>query len=491
MKEQQGAYRQIIKATSIFGGVQLINIIITIIRSKLIAIWLGPTGMGIVGLLTTASSLISKLSDFGLSSSAVKNVSASYATEREDKIAETIIVLRRWVWITGIVGALLMIVLSKQLSILTFGNADYTLAFVYLSVTMLFNQLSNGQRVLLQGMRKIKMLAKASSLGSLFGLIITVPLYYIYRIEAIVPAIVISSLIALFFTWYYSKKLPVQKIDVSISETFSKGKDMLLMGFFISLGSLLTLGVSYLVRIYINNLGGITQVGLYTVGFAIVNNYIGMIFNAMTTDYYPRLAAVANDEELSRQTINQQAEVALLILSPIMTFFIVFSKWFIIILYSNKFVEITEMMIWASLGIFFKAVSWSVGFIFISKGDYKLLFLNEFISNIYILSLNILGYYLYGLTGLGFSFLISYILHLIQVYLFGRYYYKFSFNLNFHKLFSIPFLMAVACVFLNKWAPAIFLYSIGTAITVASLVYSYRELDRRIGLKKFIKSFRK
>ena len=53
MAEQQSSYRQIMKATSIFGGVQVFQIFFQVIRSKFIAVLIGPVGMGIVGLLTS------------------------------------------------------------------------------------------------------------------------------------------------------------------------------------------------------------------------------------------------------------------------------------------------------------------------------------------------------------------------------------------------------------------------------------------------------
>ena len=128
----------------------------------------------------------------------------------------------------------------------------------------------------------------------------------------------------------------------------------------------------------------------------------------MGTDYYPRLSAVAQNNKLSKQTINQQAEVALLILAPILIVFLVFINYVVIILYSKQFIAVNSMIYWAALGMVFKAASWSVAFLFLAKGASKLFFWNELITNIYLLGLNLLGYYFMGLTGLGLSFLIAY-----------------------------------------------------------------------------------
>lgn len=72
MQEQRSSYRQIVKATSLFGGVQFFQILISVVRSKFVAILLGPSGMGIVGLLTSTTGLITGLTNFGLGTSAIK-----------------------------------------------------------------------------------------------------------------------------------------------------------------------------------------------------------------------------------------------------------------------------------------------------------------------------------------------------------------------------------------------------------------------------------
>ena len=59
---------------------------------------------------------------------------------------------------------------------------------------------------------------------------------------------------------------------------------MLKMGFLLSLSALITMGVSYLVTIYISAKSGLHEVGLYNAGFAIIGAYVGMIFSAMSVE---------------------------------------------------------------------------------------------------------------------------------------------------------------------------------------------------------------
>ncbi|WP_298653424.1 O-antigen translocase [uncultured Proteiniphilum sp.] len=488
MTEQKNSYRQIMKATSLFGGVQFFQILISVVRSKFVAILLGPAGMGIVGLLTATTGLVSGLTNFGLGTSAVKNISEANATGDKDRISKVISVLRRLVWITGLLGTVVTLLFSPWLSEFTFGNKEYTFAFVWISITLIFNQLSTGELVLLQALRRLQHLAKANVYGSLAGLVISIPLYYKFGIRGIVPVIIITAFITLFFSWYFGRKIKMEKMTVSRSTLINEGKSMMVMGFMISLSGLITLIAAYLLRIFINRTGSVDDVGFYTAGFTIINTYVGMIFTAMGTDYYPRLSVVAADNQQCRENINQQSEIALLILAPILIFFLVFVNWAVVLLYSSRFLVITGMIYWASLGIFFKAVSWAIAFVFLAKGAGKLFFWNEFIGSCYTLLFSMLGYHWGGLTGLGFSFLLSYLVYLIQVFVIAKVKYHFSFHSSFTVIFLVQFLLALLCFVVMTVVKQPYAYLPGVLLIAVSSWYSFRELEQRIGIKELIQN---
>jgi O-antigen/teichoic acid export membrane protein len=486
--EQQSSYRQIFKATSIFGGVQVFNILIGIIRSKFIAVLLGPTGMGIAGLLTSTTGMITGLTNFGLGSSAVRNVAEAHAQKDKQRISIVMTTLRRLVWFTGLLGTFVTLIFAPWLSELTFRNKDYTYAFMFLSITLLLTQLSAGQNVLLQGTRNLRYLAKANLFGAVLGLFVTVPLYYFFGIKGIVPAIIIASVITLILSWYFSRKIRIDKLRLSFSEIRQEGKGMLIMGFMLSLSGIITLAVSYLTRIYIVNESNVDQVGLYNAGFAIIGTYVGLVFTAMGTDYYPRLAGVAHDNQLAKETINQQAEIAILILAPILMIFFVFIHWVVELLYSNQFTPVNGMIQWAALGMFFKAASWSVAFLYLAKGVSNMFFLNELFVNSYSLVFNIIGYKYWGLDGLGIAFLACYVIYLLQVFIICNRKYEFNFSKSFMKLFTLQLVCAISCFCVVKFMDSPFQYLIGSVLIVLSSTYSLKELDRRLNLRNIVVS---
>ena len=156
MTEHKHSYRNVLNATSLFGGVQVINIIISLIRSKAIALLIGPLGMGIASLLVSTMELINGITNLGLERSAVKEISLANNDSNTKSVAKTISVLKKLVWLTITLGVVIMIVASPWLSEMAFGNKDQTISFIWISIALLFKQLSSSQLAILQGLRKLQ-----------------------------------------------------------------------------------------------------------------------------------------------------------------------------------------------------------------------------------------------------------------------------------------------------------------------------------------------
>jgi O-antigen/teichoic acid export membrane protein len=484
--DKSNSYNQIAKATGIFGGVQVFNILISIIRSKFVAVLLGTSGIGIMGLLTATTKTIASITNLGISFSAVRTISAASGTNNQTLISRTIITLRRWVRFTGITGAILTLVLAPKLSQWTFGSYSYTWAFVWLSITLFFEELSSGQLALLQGLRKIKQLAKANVIGSFLGLCISLPLFYWLGLQGIVPVLILTAGMSLVLSWYFTRKVEVEKVSITLKESFADGMGMVKLGSVMMITGFTLTGVMYLVRIYISRTGGIEQVGLYTAAWAIVSNYVGMVFAAMATDYYPRLSAVNDDNLQIKKLVNQQAEIAILILGPILILLLSALPFVIRILLTPKFMPIIGLIQWALIGVLFKAASWSIAFIILAKGDSKIFFISEIAANIIVLTSNILLYHFFKLEGIGFAFLISYLLYLLLVFAIVRIRYNFSFSTPFIKLFLIQFAFTTATSIVVWQIGFPKGYFSGGILLLASTLHSYYEAKKRIDISTLL-----
>lgn len=481
------SYRNIFKATSLFGGVQFYQILIRIIRSKFVAVLLGPEGIGIVGLLQSGTQLIQSFTNMGLASSAVRDVSEANGTGDNQRISRTVCVVRKLVWFTGILGLLVTAFCSPILSKMSFGNYDYTIPFIVLSITLLIDQLSAGQMVVLQGLRKLKELAKCSSYGTTLGLFISVPIYYWLGIEGIVPTLVLSSFCSLFLSWLFSRKIKIEKVNVTPKAAIREGRQMLTMGISMSLNGIFGTATAYIIRIFIQDSAGIEMVGLYQAGVIIISTYVGLIFSAIGTDYYPRLAAINQDNAKCSEAVSQQGEIATMILGPMLTVCIVFMPFMLTLLYSSQFVEANEYVSWACLGMMLRLAAWVISFLFVAKAESKLFIVNEGLACIYTVLFSIVGFKYWGLQGIGMAFALEYLVYFIQVYAIAKKRYNLKLSIDFVKTYAIQLLCVVLCLCVVLSTEGIIKYILGTAVIIISSVLALVGMNKKMDVAAFIK----
>ena len=492
MSDSKTLYKQLLKSTTLFGGVQVFNIVISILRSKLIALFIGPAGMGVAGLFSSTIELIYSATSLGLGTSGVKSISQRNSELKDlDELNKTISILKQLMWFTGILGCLVTLFFSSWISEFTFGNKFYTWHFAWLSLTLLFKNILNSNYAILQGTGKLKELAKANFYGSFIGLLITLPLYYYFGIDGIVPTIILSALITTIISTFYTDKIKINIRELSFKKLFFEGKSLVQLGIMLSLSGLMTTVSAYLLQIYISNTSGINEVGYYLAGMTLLNSYVGVIFTSMSTDYFPRLSAVANNEETIRNLVKHQATIAILIITPLICLFIPFASIIIKTLYTSEFIIIVSMTIFGILGMLFRAVSWAMGYILIAKGDSKMFIKTAIFFNVLFLAMNVFAYSFWGLEGLGISFCIYYIVHFFGLKILTLKIYNFYFDSQFYKLFLFALLNCVCVYGLNCIEDNVIRTFFLIVLVLISILFSLVQLNNKIGFMSLYNKLKK
>ena len=490
MNSKTTNYKSIFKATSIFGGVQVFNILITLIRSKAVALLIGTAGMGLNGLFNSSLNLIRTLSSLGVAESAVRDISKAHSSDNETEMATTATVFKRLIWFTAALGIVLTVAFSSVLSKFTFNSTEHTTSYILLSSTFIFGTLSGGIYTLLRGTRQIKYLAQANVFGAVVGLLVALPIFYFYGIKGVVPAIIATALGNYLVSLFYKNKIKFQKIDLSWTETLVLGKPMVILGLSLTTISLLSSGIAFLLNAFISKTGSLTDLGLYNAGLAIVDGYVGMVFTAMATDYYPRLAGVIQNEIKWKQLVNEQAELILIILSIVLVLLISTTPLLIRVLLSKEFLGAKDFIFWSVLAIPLKGLVWVVGFVILAKGDNKLFLTVEIIANLIVLAFNLFFYKYYGLDGLGISMLISYSLSIVFMLYILKSKYSFQFSkVVFGLLFKTIFALTL-CLISIKWLGYPNAYIPEALIVVVTVGYSFRELNKRMNLLEIWKNLK-
>lgn len=471
--------RVITKAAALFGGVQVVSIVCSVIRTKVIAVLLGSSGIGIIGLYNSAIETVAALTGLGIRSSSVREISEAHSHNDDGEISRIVTIVRRWSWFVGLLGAVVLISLAPLLSQWTFGDDNHIWGFVLLSCTLMFNALTSGEQAILQGTKQLQRLARCSVYGSVVSLMVSLPLYYFMGIDGIVPSLILYAVATWIVTFFYRER-HIAKSQLTMQQTLLQGREMVTLGVFMTVSSFITTLFSYIFAAYLNARSGEAVVGFYQAGFTLMNKYVGLIFTAMAMEYYPRLSSVTKDNAQLSHYVGKQVEMMQLMLAPIITIFILLHPLMVRILYTTDFFVINGYLLLAIQGITFKAISWSLGFVLLAKGSGKLYFATELLSDVITLALNIIGYHYWGLTGVGASYTIGFVIYLVIIYIACRSNYQVTPGRQAWIATAVVTFTAmavlVAYIYLRPLAWVIAIIAIAT-----SVILLYRRLRSREG----------
>src|SRR4051812_13705554 len=134
----QSSHAQILKSTAMIGGSSVVTIFCGIIRTKVMAVLLGPAGVGLMGLFSSIVDVTQSLAGMGIQSSGVRQIAEAVGSGEEERIARTATVLRRVALFFGLLGALLLVLFAGRVGRFSFGTDRYTRSVMLLSLAVLF-----------------------------------------------------------------------------------------------------------------------------------------------------------------------------------------------------------------------------------------------------------------------------------------------------------------------------------------------------------------
>ena len=419
--------RTIVKAMGVFGSIQVFNILCSVVRTKLVVLWIGPLGMGLFAIFNSAIDMIVNIANFGMRTSATRSI--SMASDNPDKLNRISVAARRWAMWLGALGAIAMIIASPWLSEMSFGDRSHVWGYVILAIAVFANSLTLGEQAVMQGTSMLKKLAQASFYGALVGLILSIPLYYFLGEQSIVPSILCYSLSVLIFSYFIRKKgIGLQGCTLTIKDTLAIGKDFLKLGIFITLTDVVSQTSNYIFISYLNNVANTETVGYYQAGYTLIARYTGLILSALCVEYFPRLSKVAHSNMKLNIFVSQEINIALMVLTPVIVAFILFARLIITILYTDEFFIIQNFITIGIVGMVFRVFSWCMSFVVLAKGRGKMFFIIEVMDIFVFLGAYITAYHFYGLDGFGGAFILWYFISTLIVMF--CYYHFFNLRLN-------------------------------------------------------------
>jgi len=490
-KAETTSHAEALKSTSIIGGSTVVVMLIRMLRTKVLAILLGPGGIGLEAIYDSVITLWRTASDLGISSAGVRQIAAAVGSGSETVIATTVFTIRRVCLLLGTIGAASLFFAREPMSRLAFGNADHASDIGLLSVILLFGAIMGGQGALLQGMRRIGDLAKMNVFGALFGAVVSIPIVYVCGSKGIPVYMVLAAGIAEFFAWTYARRVRRAAVKVPLRQVASEARSLLKLGLVFVSSALMTTGALFLLRVFVMRQEGIYGAGQFQAASALSMVYVGFVLQAMGTDFYPRLTAVAHDNRRCNQLVNEQAEISILLALPGVLATLALAPWVIHIFYSSKFDKAAEILCWQVAGMFLRVNSWPMGFIILAKGRAAALFWTELASYSVYVALGWAGLKFFGLPGTGMAFLGLYVFHWCLLYMIVRRISRFALSpanirLSLLGVTTAAIALCARLKFPEPWATII-----GCTLALGTGIYTMRSLIRLIGMDKINRYLRK
>lgn len=419
-KSSKTTYDHVLKYTGIFGGVQVLKILVSVLRNKLASVLLGPVGMGLNAINLSIAELVNSLSNFGLQFSSVRNISELYEKDDDQAVRNYVCVIRTWSFWAALVGALLCVTLPVWLSAAFEGISWFFSACfgvlpdseivthvqqhrfdaMLLGLMVFALPIEASECSLLKGIRKLKILSLIEVLGAVSTLFCTIPLYYFLGYRGIVLALILSSWSLTLIHLYFSTRFYRWRIRPFDLRVIRDGLGLIRLGIPYMLAGIVGAVSSFVVLGFLEGAG---EIGLYKAGYGLMVGYAGMVFVAVEADYFPRLSATHQDVQKSNVIVNQQIDVCVLLMTPLLILMALFMPRLIHLLYSSEFIAIAPMAVCSVYYMFFKAITLPVAYLPLAKGRSMLYLCMEFLYDAAFAALVYFGYTL-GRQYLPFSF---------------------------------------------------------------------------------------
>ncbi len=471
-KDAKSAYNHVLKFTGLFGGVQVLTMLMSLIRNKVASEQLGPSGLALVSLFNNIIRLSYQTTNLGISFSAVKSIAELSEETDTAKQAEAVATVRVWSVLTGLVGMLILLMLSNVVSRLTFDSAEYSWAVAALSPIVLMLALQTGEIAIMKGLKILKSVALVSAIGSIFVLAICIPMYCIWGVNGIIPALIGSNLAYMSFTLYMGNRAMPWKVSFFSKDLYVKGLPIIKLGVGYIIAGIFCEGAEYIIRNSIVHYGDYADMGLYNSGYTLAVTYASMIFVAVEADFFPRLSSANSNIAKSNTIINQQIEVCLLLVAPTLITFVIAMPYLLPLLFASKFTNAVPMAICAMGFTFFKALTLPIAYLPLAKGDSKTFMIAELIYDAFVAIAVPQAYKLWGLEGTGWALTAAGVFDFIIILVGYSMLYGFRFDCSKIKIYAtqgVLLAVAIALSFLDnlyvKWGAGMAVLAISAYIT--------------------------
>ena len=401
-------FRHILMVTGLFGGVQAVNVVASLIRNKCAALFLGPDGVGALSLLNTLVNMLVQLCGMGVSLSGVRRLSLAFDEGNVQRI--------RSVW-----SVRLLTISGGSLGLVVCGLMGHWL----LSPAVLLMIVCSGELAILKAARRLRWLALSQIVSVLSSLLLTVPIYIYYGASSIVAVVVLTALAALLPVLFCSLRVcPLQLPKGNTLFPLSEMRSMFRLGMAFTLAAVIGAASEYGIRVWLQGEASSQVVGWFSSAQLLTAGYMAILFSALDQYYIPRLSATS-DHRASSGILRRQLLLLTGLTIPLVLIVMVLLPWLVPLLLSSSFLPIVPLARWWAGAMILKSATLPVAYLTLARGrslDYLLL---EAVYYVFFVISVIVGWHYSGLSGVGVGIFLAHVFDLLLIHIYARYQFDF------------------------------------------------------------------
>jgi len=476
-REKEDGYDHVLKYTGVFGGVQGLKILINIVRNKLAAVLLHDVGMGLNAVFMNIGEVINSFTNFGIGFSSVQHISELYEEGTDEEIRRFVGVIRTWSLWAALLGALLCASFAVLLNTYFFPEGqNHVWEIVFLSLFVASMPIEAGECSILKGMRQLRKMAAVEAVVAVSTFVFTVPLYYLLGLRGIALALVLCGWAMVGIHMFVTTRLFRYRVHPFSAKVVKAGIPLITKGIPYMLAAIA--GSMTTAVVFGTCLGDVGQIGQYKAGYGLMVTYAGMVFVALEADYFPRLSSVNHDVSRMNHTIEQQINVCVLLMAPLLIAIVMAMPWVVRLLYTSEFMPVVAMAQSAAFYMFFRAVTTPVAYMSLAKGDSLVYLLMECIYDGVFIALMYVGYHRWGLLGAGIALSLAALFDMLMVCGVYSAVYRFRLGLKSLRLIVPQGVLLLLVVLSSMFGGTLIKYAVGLTCFALSLLLTWRLLSR-------------
>ncbi len=411
--------KSLFKVASLNGISILIKIAIGFITSKFIALFIGPSGMALVGNLRNFLTTIESVGTLGFQNGIVKYIAE--CNQDDVKLKQTISTIFISVLISCMILGIGVFVFSDQLNVAIFGlNYNFSFIFKVLALAMPFYVGTIVLIAVINGFSYFKKVIYINIIGNIIGLLTTILLIWKFNIDGALLGIVLTPSL-LFFVSYVVLNREVklfnsfkfQFFEFSILKNLSSYSLMALVSSVI--GPIVYLAI----RTTIIQNNGINNAG-YWEGLSRISSYYFMFVTSIVSLYFlPKLSLAQTKEETKSLFFSYfKGILPVFVLALIIIYF---SRDFIIeVLFTAEFKPMSKLFFWQLVGDTCKAASLILGMQFFAQKLTKAFIVSELFSLIVLYCSSFYFLSIYQIEGVVIAHAFTYFVYLVMLIIYFR-----------------------------------------------------------------------